>query len=71
MSEAGRALVLVSIVFAGLALIGLGLVVPSLRKRDKLGIWADNQNEPAGRGAIPAIDAAAPADVKTATFALG
>jgi hypothetical protein len=70
-SGAGRTLVLVSITLAGLALIGLGLVIPSLHKRDKVGMSADNLNELAGRRAIPAIDAAVPADVKTATFALG
>jgi hypothetical protein len=71
-SAGGRAPILVSMVLAGLALIGLWLVVPALRKGDKVEILArESPSEWAGQHAIPAIDAAAPADFKTATFALG
>jgi hypothetical protein len=72
LSAGGRALILVSMVLAGLASIGLWLVVPALRKGDKVEILArESPSEWTGKRAIPAIDAAAPVDLKTATFALG
>jgi hypothetical protein len=68
---AGRTYILVAVVLAGLALIGTGLVFPYLSKGEKMRMARDSSSEPRARLEIPPLDAAAPAEVETATFALG
>ena len=67
---AGRAWVLYSVVLAGLVLIGLWIAFPTLHKAEQMRI-PTSPSEPATRLAVPPIDAAAPKDIQTATFALG
>ena len=71
-TAARRASIVAAIVSAGLLLVGLGFTLPSLTK--KAAVKAPEEDlaqEPMNRPAIPPLDAAAPTDVKTATFALG
>ena len=69
---ARRITIIAAVVSAGLLLAGLGFTLPSLTK--KAAVKASEEDlaqEPMNRPAIPPIDAAAPTNVKTATFALG
>ena len=67
----GRAWVLFSFVLAGLVLTSLGLAIPFLRRRAPGDMAQEPADEQTVQLAVPPIDNAAPAEGKTATFALG
>ena len=67
-----------AIVLSGLLLVALGFIIPALgcslsasSKGDVNTTGGDRSQAPMSRPAIPPIDAAAPAEFETATFALG
>jgi hypothetical protein len=67
-----RTTLFIAIVLAGLVLLAVGLTFPSLwRKARTEATDMDLVQQATSQRAVPPIDAAAPSDFETATFALG